>query len=302
MILSEKNLGDEEMFKGSMVALVTPMHADGSIDKNSFRDLIEWHISEKTAALIIAGTTGESATLTTTEQADLIEDAVKISAKRIPIIAGTGSNSTHHAIELTKLAESKGADGALIVTPYYNKPPQNGLFEHYETIAEKTSLPIILYNVPGRTACDLLPETVARLAKIPSIIGIKEATGKVDRTIEILANVPKDFYVYSGDDASNFDLMKNGAHGVISVTANIVPRKMHQFCEAVLSKDLTLAEKIHHSLLPLHKGLFVEANPIPVKWALHEMGKIGGGIRLPLVSLNEKFHAELRQILQNAKV
>ncbi len=287
------------MFKGSMVALVTPMHANGSVDKKSFHDLIEWHIASKTAALIIAGTTGESATLTTKEQLGLIQDAVHISGKRIPIIAGTGSNCTQHAIELTELAEKNGADAALIVTPYYNKPPQNGLFEHYKAIAEKTTLPIILYNVPGRTACDMLTETVVRLTKIPSIIGIKEATGKVERTIEILANAPKGFLVYSGDDAVNFDLMKNGATGVISVTGNIVPRKMHDFCEAALSKDWTLAEKIHHALLPLHKGLFVEANPIPVKWALYEMGKIEEGIRLPLVTLNRTFHAELRQILQN---
>ncbi|HEX2549536.1 MAG TPA: 4-hydroxy-tetrahydrodipicolinate synthase [Gammaproteobacteria bacterium] len=290
------------MFKGSMVALVTPMHANGSIDQQSFHDLIEWHIAAKTNALIIAGTTGESATLSQEEQTDLIQSAVEISGKRIPIIAGTGSNSTQHALELTQLAEEKGADAALIVTPYYNKPPQNGLYEHYKFIAEKTTLPIILYNVPGRTACDMTVDTVARLAKIPSIIGIKEATGQVGRTTDIVAACPQNFYVYSGDDAANFELMKNGAHGVISVTANIVPRKMHEFCEAALAKNFTLAEQCHNAMLPLHKGLFVEANPIPVKWALHEMGKIPAGIRLPLLPLESKYHAELRQILQNIDI
>lgn len=290
--------GERRMFKGSMVALVTPMHSDGSIDQKSFQDLIEWHIAAKTNALIIAGTTGESATLSAEEQHELIRDAVKISAKRIPIIAGTGSYATKHAILLTEFAKKAGADAALIVTPYYNKPPQNGLFEHYKTIAEKVSLPIILYNVPGRTSCDLLPETVARLAKISSIIGIKEATGKPERVTEILNLTHKDFAIYSGDDAVNLDLMKNNACGVISVTANVVPRKMHEFCDAALAKNWSLAEKLHQELFPLHKALFLESNPIPVKWALYQMGKIPNGIRLPLLPLDAKFHAQLQQVMR----
>jgi len=286
------------MFKGSMVALVTPMLPNGSIDKKSFHELIEWHIASKTDGLIITGTTGESPTITMNEQYELIHEAVQVASKRIPIIAGTGSNSTMHTLELTELAKRAHADAVLIVTPYYNKPPQEGLYEHYKLIADIAKLPIILYNVPARTACDLLPETVERLSKIPSIIGIKEATGKAERAIEILKRCAKDFRVFCGDDSANFDLMSNGASGVISVTANVEPVKMHQFCEAALSSNKTLTEKLHQALLPLHKALFLEANPIPVKWALHEMGKIQNGIRLPLLPLNEKYRGELKKVLQ----
>lgn len=281
------------MFKGSIVALVTPMQADGSIDKKSLYDLVEWHIAAKTDGLVIAGTTGEGTTLTTQEQAEMIGLVVKQVAKRIPIIAGTGSNNTQHTVELTENAKKAGADACLIVTPYYNKPTQNGLFEHYKYVAERVSIPILLYNVPGRTACDLLPATVGRLAKFSNIIGIKEATGKVERAIEILNCCGKDFAVLSGDDATAFDLMINGAVGVITVTGNIAPDKMHAVCENYLAGNHGLAEKINKELMPLHQKLFLEPNPIPAKWALYKMGKIPNGIRLPLTTLDEKFHTEL---------
>ncbi len=288
------------MFQGSMVAIVTPMQKDGSIDKNSLHDLVEWHIASKTDALVVAGTTGESATLTGAEQADIITTVVKQVNKRIPVIAGSGSLSTQHTIELTSHAKQAGADACLIVTPYYNKPPQNGLFEHYKFIAEKCLIPIILYNVPSRTQCDLLPETVARLAKISNIIGIKEATGKLERAQEIAKLCGKDFLIFSGDDATAMDLMLNGAKGTISVTANIAPRKMRDLCAAAIAGNKQLAEKINNDLMPLHKKLFLEANPIPVKWALHEMGLIPSGIRLPLISLDAKFHSEVREAMQSA--
>jgi 4-hydroxy-tetrahydrodipicolinate synthase len=289
------------MFEGSIVALVTPMKTDGSIDKKALHDLIEWHISEKTDGLVIAGSTGESATLTAEEQIDLITTVVKQVAKRIPVIAGSGSNSTHHTIELTHHAKKAGADACLIVTPYYNKPTQNGLVQHYRTIAENVSIPIILYNVPARTACDILPETVERLSKITNLIGIKEATGKLERALEIHQRCP-DFAVYSGDDATAMDLIFNGAKGDISVTANLAPRKMHEMCYAALNKNKALAEKINTELMGLHKKLFLETNPIPVKWALHKMGKISPGIRLPLLSLDTKYHAELQEAMLTAGV
>lgn len=288
------------MFQGSMVAIITPMHMDGTIDKKSLHDLVEWHIASKTDGLIVAGTTGESATLTATEQADLIATVVKQVNKRIPVIAGTGSNSTQHTLELTLNAKAAGADACLIVTPYYNKPTQNGLYEHYKTIAEKSQFPIILYNVPGRTGCDLLPETVARLSKLPHIIGIKEATGKVERASDILKLCGSEFAIYSGDDATAMDLMLLGAKGVISVTANITPKKMHDLCAAALDGNQALAEKINAELMPLHTNLFLESNPIPTKWALHEMGLIPAGIRLPLLPLDAKFHATLKSAMRAA--
>lgn len=290
------------MFQGSLVALVTPMQADGSIDKNSLHELVEWHIASSTDGLVVTGTTGESSTLNTEEQLEIISSIVKQVAKRIPVIAGTGSNSTQHTIELTQGAKKAGADAALIVTPYYNKPPQNGLYAHYKKIAEKVSLPILLYNVPGRTACDLLPETIERLAKIPNIIGIKEATGKIERATEILQRCGKNFAIYSGDDETALNLMLAGAKGDISVTANIAPRKMHDMCAAALSGNKDLAEKINAELMPLHKKLFLEANPIPTKWALHAMGRIPAGIRLPLSSLDPKFHNDVREAMRAAGV
>lgn len=290
------------MFKGSMVALVTPMKSDGSVDKKSLHDLVEWHIASKTDGLVIVGTTGEAATLTSEEQFDIIKSVVQQVAKRIPVIAGTGTNSTQHTIELTEQAKKAGADACLIVTPYYNKPTQAGLFEHYKTIAEKVSIPIILYNVPGRTACDLLPETIERLAKIKNIIGIKEATGKLDRALDILKRCGNQFKIYSGDDATSLELMLHGAHGVISVTANIAPQKMHDLCEAALTGDKARAEKINQELMGLHQKLFLEPNPIPAKWALQKMGRIPSGIRLPLTQLADQFHGELQEAMRTAGV
>lgn len=290
------------MFKGSMVALVTPMHEDGSIDNYCLAELIEWHIAAKTAALIIAGTTGESATLEPNEHADLIVFAVKQAAGRIPIIAGTGTNSTRTTIKLSEHAKKAGADACLIVTPYYNKPTQNGLFLHYKTIAETVGMPIILYNVPGRTACDILPDTVARLAAIKHIVGIKEATGKLERTQEILARCNPEFDIYSGDDVTALELMLHGAKGVISVTANIAPQKMSELCEAALNGNKPKAEKLDQELQALHKNLFLESNPIPAKWALKTMGKIKSGIRLPLLPLDDKYHHDVRQAMQQAGV
>lgn len=285
------------MYNGSLVALVTPMHADGSIDKLALHELVEWHLACKTDALVIAGTTGEGSTLTLDEQSEIISSVVSQVAKRIPVIAGTGSLSTQHTIELTQNAKKAGAEAALIVTPYYNKPTQQGLYEHFKTIAEKVALPIILYNVPSRTACDILPETVERLSKISPIIGIKEATGKLDRAQEIINRTAKHFAVYSGDDITAHELLKNGAKGVISVTANVAPRKMHDFCKAALTGDTSLAEKLNTELMALHKILFVESNPIPVKWALYEMERIPEGIRLPLQTLDSGHRASLKKVL-----
>lgn len=288
------------MFQGSMVALVTPMKNDGSVDKESLHDLVELHVASKTDALVVVGTTGEAATLTSDEQFDIISSVVKQVAKRIPVIAGTGTNSTQHTIELTRYAKKAGADAALIVTPYYNKPTQQGLYEHYKQIAESVSIPIILYNVPGRTACDLLPETVGRLAKLPNIIGIKEATGKLERAEQILNLCGNKFEIYSGDDATAMDLMLRGARGVISVTSNVAPSKMHEMCKAAIAGNKALAEAINAELMPLHNKLFLESNPIPTKWALLQMGLIPPGIRLPLTQLGAEFHGELKEAMRHA--
>ena len=290
------------MFKGSMVAIVTPMSEDGAIDKNALQDLIEWHIQSKTTAIIVAGSTGEAATLDHSEQADLIKFAVKQAAGRIAIIAGTGTNCTRTTLELTEQAKKAGADACLIVTPYYNRPTQKGLYQHYKTIAERIAIPIILYNVPMRTGCDLLAETAAALSKIPNIIGIKEATGKLDRAKTILETCDDNFSVYSGDDATCLDLMLHGAKGVISVTANVAPLKMSAMCEAALVENKTLAEKINAELMPLHTRLFLESNPIPTKWALQQLGKISSGIRMPLLPLDPKFHQEVKEAMQIAGV
>lgn len=290
------------MFKGSMVALVTPMHDDGSIDEQALAALVDWHIQCKTDAIVVAGTTGESATLEPDEQLALISKVVKQVAGRLPVIAGTGTNATRSTLRLTQAAKAAKADACLIVTPYYNKPTQNGLYEHYKLIAEKVSLPMIIYNVPARTSCDILPETVARLAKIKSIVGIKEATGKMERAKEIVQRCGREFEIYSGDDASALDLMLNGAVGVISVTANVAPQKMQAMCAAFLSGDQVTAEKINQELMLLHKRLFLESNPIPTKWALQQLGKIKSGIRLPLLPLDNKFHQEVKEALQNAGV
>lgn len=290
------------MFKGSMVALVTPMHEDGSIDKKALHDLVEWHIQSGTSALIIAGTTGESPTLEPDEHFELLSAVVKQVNGRIPVIAGAGTNSTRTTLKLVENSKRAGADACLIVTPYYNKPTQQGLYQHYKTVAEHAGMPVILYNVPGRTACDILPETVERLAKVKNIIGIKEATGKLDRAQEIMRRCDKSFEIYSGDDATALDLMLNGAQGVISVTANVAPAKMHEMCEAALNGKTDLAQKINSELMGLHQRLFLEANPIPTKWALSEMGKIEAGIRLPLLPLDSKYHQDVKEAMQNAGV
>lgn len=289
------------MFHGSIVALVTPMTLEGNIDIEALERLIEWHIDSKTDAIVVAGSTGESATLTFEEKRTLIKVATIIADERVPIIAGTGTNSTATSIELTQMAMEEGADACLLVTPYYNKPTQQGLYEHFSAVAHAVPIPIILYNVPGRTGCDLLPETVASLANISNIIGIKEATGSIERTKEIIAICHDNFHVYSGEDALTLDLMKLGAKGVISVTANVAPEQMYTLCVAAKT-NLDVAELINNGLIPLHKNLFVESNPIPVKWALNQMNRIGPTIRLPLTPLSEIYHDTVRDALRHAGV
>jgi 4-hydroxy-tetrahydrodipicolinate synthase len=290
------------MFHGSMVALVTPMQADGAIDNEALDRLIEFHVDNGTDAIVAVGTTGESATLDEHEHCAVIRRVVDKAAGRVPVIAGTGANSTREAIDLTRCAMEAGADACLLVTPYYNKPTQEGLYQHFRTIAEAVPTPQILYNVPGRTAVDMLPATVARLAEISNIIGIKEATGDLTRGQEILDLCGDKLDLYSGDDATAMELILAGAKGDISVTANVAPRAMHEMCAAALRGDRAEAERINNQLMPLHQNLFLEANPIPVKWALQQMGLIRGGIRLPLTPLAESCHAPLREAMQQAGV
>ena len=290
------------MFHGSMVALVTPMNEDGSLDVPTLRRLIDFHVGNGTDALVIVGSTGESATLDTAEHCEVIRLAVEHCHGRIPVIAGTGSNSTTEAIELTRCAERARADACLLVTPYYNKPTQEGLYRHHKAIAEAVPIPQILYNVPGRTACDMLPETVERLAAIPNIVGIKEATGNLERARDILRRCGDKLDVYSGDDATALDCILSGAKGDISVTANVAPKLMHEMCKLALAGKEKEARAVNSRLVALHRDLFVEANPIPVKWALNEMGLIKGGIRLPLTPLSSKHHATVRQALRAAGV
>lgn len=288
------------MFHGSMVALVTPMRADGTIDNESLEQLVDFHIDNGTDAIVAVGTTGESATLDEHEHCATIRRVVAHAAGRIPIIAGTGANSTREAIELTRCAMEAGADACLLVTPYYNKPTQEGLYLHHRAVAEAVSIPQILYNVPGRTAVDMLPATVERLAAISNIIGIKEATGNLARGQEILDRCGDQLDLYSGDDATAMELILMGAKGDISVTANVAPKAMHEMCAAALRGDRAEAERINAGLMPLHEKLFLEANPIPVKWALHEMKLIPEGIRLPLTVLAAPYQAELRMAMQQA--
>ena len=290
------------MIKGSIVASVTPMHADGSLDIPGMRKLIDWHIAEGTDAICVVGTTGESATVNVEEHVELIRVSVEHAAGRIPIIAGTGGNSTAEAIKLTECAKEVGADAALIVVPYYNRPSQEGMYQHFKAIAEAVDLPIILYNVPGRTVADMANETVLRLSAIPNIIGIKDATGNIGRVTELLKMVPKSFAVYSGDDATAMALMFCGGAGNISVTANVAPRAMHELCVAALAGDCARAVEINNKVLPLHQKLFVEPNPVPVKWALAEMGLIPPGIRLPLSALDASFHDTVRASLRESGV
>ena len=290
------------MFRGSMVALVTPMADDGAIDEVALEALVEFHIQQGTDAIVAVGTTGESATLDEDEHCFVIRRTVQIAKGRIPIIAGTGSNSTREAIELTRCAKEAGADACLLVTPYYNKPTQEGLYLHHKAVAEAVAIPQILYNVPGRTAVDMQAETVQRLAKVANIIGIKEATGDIERARRILETCGNDFEVYSGDDATAMELMLAGGHGVISVTANVAPQAMHEMCMAALAGERGKAAAINDRLMALHQNLFVEANPIPVKWAMHAMGMMGTGIRLPLTVLSSQFQPVVREALQKANV
>jgi len=289
---------------GSLVAIVTPMHADGSLDLPGLRQLIDWHIQEGTDGIVIVGTTGESPTVSVEEHCELIKVTVEHTAKRIPIIAGTGGNSTSEAIELTEYAKKVGADASLQVVPYYNKPTQEGMYQHFKTIAEKVDLPVILYNVPGRTVADMATETTIRLAKVPGIVGIKDATGNLDRGIQLIAGLEeagcKDFAVYSGDDPTALLLMMMGGRGNISVTANVAPKLMHELCVAAMAGDVARAKEIQFKLLAVHKAMFVEANPIPVKWALTAMGKMKPGIRLPLTTLVAGAQEQVKQALIGA--
>lgn len=290
------------MFHGSMVALVTPMHQDDSLDRAALRKLIDFQIENGTTAIVSVGTTGESPTLDMEEHCEVIRLSVEYTRGRVPVIAGTGANSTTEAIELTRCAKEAGANACLLVTPYYNKPTQDGLYLHFKAISEAVAIPQILYNVPGRTACDLLPATVARLAALPNIVGIKEATGNLDRAREIMRSCGPNFEVYSGDDETALDLMLLGGKGVISVTTNVAPRAMQDMCSAALRGDDKTAREINERLMGLHRGLFVEANPIPVKWALQQMGLIEGGIRLPLTPLSPRYYDVVRQALRAAGV
>lgn len=275
------------MLSGSIVALVTPMMPSGAVDWEALDALIAWHLDSGTNGIVPMGTTGESATLSTEEHLEVIQRTIAIVAGQVPVIAGTGSNATAEAVHQTQEAEKAGADACLLVTPYYNKPTQEGLYQHYKAIAGACSLPLVLYNVPPRTACDLVPETVARLAPMDNIVGIKEASGDAERVAEIRALCNEDFFVLSGEDAQTLEMMRLGAVGTISVTANVLPRQMADFCAAWLAGRAEAAQALDDLLQPVHSALFVETSPSPVKWALFEMGKIGSGIRLPLVCLSE---------------
>jgi 4-hydroxy-tetrahydrodipicolinate synthase len=290
------------MFHGSMVALVTPMFGDGTIDEDSLQRLVDFHVENHTDAIVSVGTTGESATLDEAEHCHVVRRTVEMAAGRIPVIAGTGANSTHEAIILTRCAMEAGVDACLLVTPYYNKPTQEGLYLHFRAVAEAVPVPQILYNVPSRTACDMLPETVERLSSISNIVGIKEATGNLDRAREIMDRCGDRLDVYSGDDATAMELILLGGKGNISVTANVAPAGMHEMCTAALAGDRDGAEAVNRSLEILHRVLFVQSNPIPVKWALHEMGLIPPGIRLPMTPLAAEFHDTVRQALRQAGV
>jgi len=290
------------MFHGSMVALVTPMFGDGTIDEDSLQRLVDFHVENHTDAIVSVGTTGESATLDEAEHCHVVRRTVEMAAGRIPVIAGTGANSTREAIDLTHCAMEAGVDACLLVTPYYNKPTQEGLYLHFRAVAEAVPVPQILYNVPSRTACDMLPETVERLSTISNIVGIKEATGNLDRAREIMDRCGDRLDVYSGDDATAMELMLMGGKGNISVTANVSPAGMHDLCAAALAGDRARAEAINRTLEILHRALFVQSNPIPVKWALHAMGLIPTGIRLPMTPLANEFHDTVRQALRQAGV
>jgi 4-hydroxy-tetrahydrodipicolinate synthase len=288
--------------QGSLVAIVTPMHDDGGLDLDSFRKLIDWHIKEGTDGIVVVGTTGESPTVDFDEHSLLIKTAVDHAAGRIPVIAGTGGNATAEAVELAAYAKQAGADMSLTVVPYYNKPTQDGLYRHFRAIAEAVDIPHILYNVPGRTVADLHNDTTLRLAEIPNIVGIKDATANIERGADLLRRRPKGFLVFSGDDATALALMLLGGDGVISVTANAAPRLMREMCAAARSGDIARARELNNRLLGLHRGLFCEANPIPVKWAVQQMGLIKGGIRLPMTPLSASFHDQVRDAMRQAGI
>jgi len=288
------------MFQGSMVAMVTPMQLDGAIDHEGLARLVEFHVESHTDAIIAVGTTGESATLDHTEHTQVIARIVELANGRVPVIGGTGANSTTEAIQLTASAKEAGVNACLLVTPYYNKPTQEGLYRHFAAIAEAVDIPQILYNVPGRTACDMLPETVLRLAQIPNIIGIKEATGDLDRIKLLVEQCGPEFEVYSGEDWLAMKAILAGGRGVISVTANVAPAQMHDMCMHALEGDADGARRIDERLQPLHKALFLESNPIPAKWAVSQLGLMRPGIRLPLTPLSEKFHDQVRLAMQTA--
>ena len=290
------------MITGSLVAILTPMQEDGSLDFDRFRSLIDFHIAEGTDGIVVVGTTGESPTVDFDEHKELIRVAVEHAAGRIPIIAGTGANSTVEAVELSASAKKAGATASLSVVPYYNKPSQEGLYRHFRTIAEAVDSPQILYNVPGRTVADIGNDTVLRLAQVPNIVGIKDATGNMERCSDLLRRAPPKFLVYSGDDASCLALILLGGSGVISVTANVAPRLMHDMCVAALAGDLPKARALNNRLIPLHQKLFVEANPIPVKWAAARMGLVGMGIRLPLTNLASQYHEVVKEALAEAGI
>ena len=290
------------MLTGSLVAIVTPMLPDGALDFARLRNLIDWHVGEGTDGIVIVGTTGESPTVDFDEHCSLIKAAVDYAGKRIPVIAGAGGNSTKEAIHLTEFAKRAGADYALSVVPYYNKPTQEGLYRHFRAIAEAVDMPVILYNVPGRTVADLSADTTVRLSEIPNIIGIKDATANMARGAELLKRAPRNFAIYSGEDVSTLALMLLGAHGTISVTANVAPRLMHEMCMAALNGDRVRAVEINNRLLGLHNQLFLESNPIPVKWALHKMGHIDTGIRLPLTPFDAKFHGKVMEAMTAAGI
>jgi 4-hydroxy-tetrahydrodipicolinate synthase len=290
------------MLKGSLVAIVTPMLEDGSLDLERLRRLIDFHVREGSNGIVIVGTTGESPTVDFEEHCLLIRTAIEHAAGRVPVVAGTGANSTREAIELSAYAKAAGADMSLSVVPYYNKPTQEGLYRHFRAIAEAVDIPQILYNVPGRTVADMQNDTVLRLAQIPNIVGLKDATGNMERGSDLLRRIPKNFAVYSGDDGTGLSLMMLGAHGVISVTANVAPRLMQEMCNAVFVGDFSKARSHNNKLLGLHRHLFVEANPIPVKWVLQQMGLAEGGIRLPLTPLSSSFHDLLRGAMEQAEI
>lgn len=283
---------------GSTVALVTPLLDDGAVDYDGLRQLIDWHIAEGTNCIGVVGTTGESPTVTVQEHCEIIRVTVQQCAGRVPVMAGAGANSTHEAIELSRFAKKVGADCTLQVVPYYNKPTQEGIYRHFRAIAEAVDIPMVLYNVPGRTVADMSVETTLRLAQVPGVIGVKEATGNLERAAWLIREAPAHFRIYSGDDPTAIALMLLGGHGNVSVTANVAPRAMSELCAAAIAGDLTRARDIHLRLLPLHKHLFIEANPIPVKWALHRMGRCGGALRLPLVTLSPESQATVERALQ----